>query len=253
MLGKSKKLYEVTLINTFLGSVHGGAKVNDYTVPLSDIEATGEEKNRLEAQMIAQHIADLIVDLKDYTRNYNDYKFMRAYNEEDIMVVWNSAWVNKINKLDLPTIFNKAGLMDKFSQNVLPARYFTEATTDANTTGVTGLSKIGSAVTINSEYKGKIITYVEGDFADADGEMFHLIPGEELFEGATFNIGEAGFVDEDIICKVITKETIKYMAGFETAGEFYNPQALLSNHMLVFGFSKPTRVKGEPCVTVHAD
>ena len=40
---------------------------------------------------------------------------------------------------------------------------------------------------------------------------------------------------------------------FETATEFWNPQALITSNMLIWGFSEPTRLKGKPCVTVHAD
>ena len=256
MVSDTKRLHEVTMINSYLGRVKGNAARSLVEIPLSDITAVGEEKNRLEAQTIAQYIADLLVDMKDYSRDFNDYEFMRAYTEDQLMVIWNSKYVNKINKLDLPTIFNKAGLMDKFEQHILPARYFTEETTSANVASVTGLSVVGNAVTIGSDYNGPAIhTYVEGKFVDASkgNKMFNKFPGDKLPVGATFNIGEAGFADEDVICKVITKDTIKYLAAFETATEFYNPQALLVNQMLIWGFSKPDRLLGQPCVTVHAD
>jgi hypothetical protein len=76
---------------------------------------------------------------------------------------------------------------------------------------------------------------------------------EALAANDEFVPGKAYFEDEDIICKVITKDTIKYMAAFETATEFFNPQTLVTSKMLVFGFSEPTRLLGQPCVTVHAD
>lgn len=248
MVSATKKLYEVTLINAYLGTVEGAATKSDLEIPLSDITATGEEKNRLEAQTIAQYIADLIVDMKDYSRDYNDYEFMRAYNENDLMVIWNSKYVNKINKLDLPTIFNKAGLMDKFEQNILPARYFgsivdTNSLPTGLTAGTNGKIKIGST------YTGKTIRTMEEDvFASG-----HKFAGEALAVNDEFVPGKAYYEDEDIICKVITKDTIKYMAAFETATEFFNPQALVTSKMLVFGFSEPTRLLGQPCVTVHAD
>lgn len=258
MIGQTKKLYEVTLINSYLGAVKGGAARSEYLIDITTEvgSATGEEKNRLEAQIIAQKLADLLVDMKDYSRDFNDYGFMRAYTEDQLQIVWNSAYVNKINKLDLPTIFNKAGLMDKFEQHVLPARYFSEITDATNTANVTGLTVVGNAATIGSTYAGQpIITYVEGDFVDASqsNALVHKFPGEKLPEGATFTIGDAGFVDGDVICKVITKDTIKYMSAFGTSTEFYNPQALVTSNMLIWGYSNPDRLKDQPCVTVHAD
>lgn len=248
MVGATKKLYEVTLINAYLGTVEGASTKSDLEIPLSEITETGEAKNRLEAQTIAQYIADLIVDMKDYSRDYNDYGFMRAYNEGDLMVIWNSKYINKINKLDLPTIFNKAGLMDKFEQNVLPARYFgtivdTNALPEGLTTQSNGKIKIGAG------YSGATVRTLEEDnFASG-----HKFAGEALAAGDEFAPGKAYFEDEDIICKVITKDTIKYMAAFETATDFFNPQALVTSKMLVWGFSAPDRLLGQPCVTVHAD
>lgn len=256
LIGQTKRLYEETLINTYIGAIKGNAKGSDYSIPLSDITATGEEKNRLEAQMIAQYISDLMVKLKDYSRDYNDYNFMRAYTDDEIMVIWNSDFINKITKLDVPTIFHKDGLIEKFGENTLPGRYFSEPITAANVGSVAGLKVVGNAVTIENSYAGQpIITYDEGDFVDASqgNAMVHLFAGEELPKGATFNFGEAGFKDEDVICKFITNDTIKYMAAFETATDFWNPQSLTTSQMLIWGFSEPARLYGQPCITVHAD
>lgn len=249
MVSATKKLYEVTLINAYLGTVEGNATKSELEVPLgANITATGEEKNRLEAQTIAQYIADLIVDMKDYSGDYNDYGFMRAYNENDLMVVWNSKYVNKINKLDLPTIFNKAGLMDKFEQNILPAKYFGDIV--GSTSLPTGLT-LGTdgLVAIGSSYAGAPIRTMEEDTFTSG----HKFAGEALAAGDKFVPGKVYIENEDIICKVITKDTIKYMAAFETATEFFNPQALVTSKMLVWGFSEPTRLLGQPCVTVKAD
>lgn len=248
MVGATKKLYEVTMLNAFLGTVEGAAAKSTLEIPLSDITETGEAKNRLEAQTIAQYIADLIVDLKDYSRDYNDYEFMRAYSEDELMVIWNAKYVNKINKLDLPTIFNKAGLMDKFEQNVLPARYF-GTIVDTNSLPSTLSVQSNGKIKIGAGYDGATIRTMEEDvFASG-----HKFAGEALAVGDEFVPEKAYFEDEDVICKVITKDTVKYMAAFETATDFFNPQALVTSKMLVFGFSEPTRLLGQPCVTVHAD
>lgn len=248
MVGATKKLYEVTMMNAFLGTLEGGAAKANLEIPLADIAEEGEAKNRLEAQTIAKCIADLIVDLKDYTRDYNDYGFMRAYNESDLMIIWNSAWVNKVTKIDLPTIFNKAGLMDKFEQNVLPARFF--GTVVDGTSLPSGLTlEANGKIKIGSTYSGNAIYAMDEDVFTSG----HKFAGEKLAAGDEFVPGKAYIVDDDIICKVITKDTIKYMAAFETGTEFFNPQALVTSKMLIFGFSEPTRLLGQPCVTVHAD
>lgn len=240
LVGETKKIYEIMLINTYIGTTEGEANKSMQELPLSELipEAiTGEERNRLEAQYIAQKVADLFVAMKDFSRDFNDYKFMRAYRESELMIIWNGAYVNKINKLDLPTIFNNNGLMDKFAQHILPDRYFGEVITaiDGTFTGT---------VTEGQEIR----SLVEEDYTSG-----HLFPGEMLAVGDTYEANKVYVVDADIICKIVTKDTFKYMSAFTTATEFYNPQALLSNNMLIWGYAHPDRLLDQPLVTLHAD
>jgi hypothetical protein len=138
--------------------------------------------------------------------------------------------------------------MDKFAQNILPARYFGEVIDGSSLP--TGLTLSDGLITIGSGYTGKPIhTMDEGDFEKSG----HLFAGDVLATGDKFAPGKAYVEDEDIICKVITKDTIKYMAAFETATDFFNPQSLTTSKMLIWGFSEPARVLGEPCVVIHAD
>lgn len=233
MVAETKKLYEVTMFNAYVGTTEGGAARSTVEIPLSDITATGEEKNRLEAQIIAEAIANLVVDMKDYSRDFNDYGFMRAYNESDLVFIWNSKYISKITKLDLPTIFNNDGLTDKFSQDILPARYFGEVNTTGGTTSSTNTT---------------IRSLVEKDYGNK-----HLFAGDLLPNSTAYLANETYTVDDDIICKVVTKNTYKYMSAFETATEFFNPRSLTTNHYLTWGFSKPDRLKDKPLVTIHAD
>lgn len=87
LVGQTKELYETKLFNCYVGTTEGNATRSEVEIPLSDITETGEEKNRLEGQMIAQAIADLLVDMADYNRDFNDYGFMRAYNEGDLVFI----------------------------------------------------------------------------------------------------------------------------------------------------------------------
>lgn len=93
MIGRTKRLYEVTMFNVYVGTTEADstkAAGSLVEIPLSDITATGEEKNRLEAQTIAQTLADLMVEMKDYSRDYNEFGFMKAYTEDELMFIVNS-------------------------------------------------------------------------------------------------------------------------------------------------------------------
>lgn len=249
LVGKTKELYENTMINTFLGTMEGATNASLVEVPLSDITETGEAKNRLEAQMIGEHIANLLVQLKDYSRDFNEYGFMRAYNEDDLVFIWNSRWINKITKMDLPTIFNSQGLIDKFKQHVLPARYFGEIV-DTNALPSNLTVQSNGKIKIGDGYTGPAIYAMDEDNYDKSG---HKFAGETLDKGDSFKPDRAYLLDEDVICKIVTKDSIKYMAGFSTSTEFFNPQALTTSNMLIWSYADPVLLADQPCITVHAD
>ena len=141
MLGwmrETKRVYDGTLYNVFIGTTQSSIGGQMVSVDLGTgsghplYNLSGVEKEQMEAMLIAQALADLMIAMGDYSRDFNDYGFLRSYGEEAIKVIWNAKYVNKIRKVDLPTIFHKEGLVDKFEEEVLPARYFGTVITAAN-------------------------------------------------------------------------------------------------------------------------
>ena len=126
-IAETKRIYDSRLFNTYVGITETDKGSQLQEVTLSTITETGEAKARVEAQMIAQKIADIFAELEDTSRDYNDYGFMRSLNKEDLMIVWNTKWVNKITKLDLPTIFHNEDLISKFGEYTLLPRFFGNA------------------------------------------------------------------------------------------------------------------------------
>ncbi|MBO7692361.1 MAG: hypothetical protein J6T10_06970 [Methanobrevibacter sp.] len=257
-MGETKRIYDSRLINVFVGNTTSNATKGTITINLDEASSgdplyglTGEEKNRVEASIIARDIADLLVDLKDTTRDYNDYKFIRSYATDDLIFVWNSAWVNKIKKIDLPTIFHKDGLMEKMDEYILPAKYFGRAV---------AASDKGSGKVINgsNEYdptKGTIRSKVEKTVT-VSGTDYHLFPGDELPSGATvgtsqqFTDVEVYIVDSTIMCKAIHKDAVPFMSAFTTNTVWWNPRALNENHYLIWGYSEPCYLYNYPFLTI---
>lgn len=256
MVSKTKELFETTMFNVFVGTTEGNATKSTLEIPLSDITETGEEGNRLKGAMIARYIADLLVDMKDYSRDYNDYGFMRAYTEGQLNFIWNAKYINMIQKEVLPTIFHKEGLVDKLGQYVLPARYFGEivtgiaADTDHFTTS-DGTSVVKTGVTT-------VHTAVEADFGNGSLTK-HLFPGDTIPAGYIVKSASVDYTgsiyveDSDIICKVVTNDTYKMMSAFEVGTNFFNPRSLTTNHYLTWGYSTPQYLAGQPLVTIHED
>lgn len=234
----TKRVYDSTMFNSYVGTTKTaeGRQTIEITMP---VEADNTEAtNRLRAQTIANVLANLFVDLKDVTRDFNDYGNIRSYRPEDLIVVWNSSFVNEITKFDLPTMFHNEGLIEKFGEHILPSRFF------GNVVGTEGTATAsGANITIRS--------LVEGDFEGTDG-TFHIFPGELIPAGATYNQAEAYEEDPTVICKVMHKRSIPFMSAFTVSSSFYNPKALLETNYLTWGYNKPQYLHNYPFITLIA-
>lgn len=252
-MSETKKVYDGTLYNVFIGTHESsvGSQQQKVDVTTAVGSATGTEAAKLEATAIAQALADLIVELGDYSRDFNDYGNLRSYANEDIKVVWNSALVNKIRKVDLPTIFHKEGLVDKFEEKVLPERYFGRDVA----AGDKGSDKVINASGVYDNTKGKIRSRIEKDVT-VSGTPYHVFPGDEIPNGATvkasgnFEEAEVYIPDSTIICKVLVKLP-PYMSAFEVGTSFFNPKSLTENHYLTFGHNTLEHLSNYPFITVR--
>ena len=236
----TKKVYDATLFNSFVGTHPSNGKQNvQITVP-AEPDGVDEAYNRIYAQTIATAMADLLVDLEDVSRYYNDYGNLRSYNANDLIFVWNSEIVNKIRHLDLPTIFHKDGLIDKFAQHTLPARYFGNVKT---TSGTTSASNITIRSLIEKDYNT-----VEPDKAGYD-EAKHIFPGDLLPNNTAYEANEVYEEDGTIAFKVYHKDSIPFMTAFETGTEFFNPRSLTQTHYLIWGYNGLESLKNYPFIT----
>ena len=244
----TKKVYDATLFNSFVGtnsSLEGKQIVNIVLPPEPDgvDDYNTEAYNRLCAQTIATDMANLMVDLEDVNRDYNDYGNLRSYNLSDLRFVWNADQVNKIRKLDMPTIFHKEGLIDKFAEHTLPARYFGNVNTIGGTTGAAN-------ITIRSLIE-KDYNTVEPDNAAYD-EKKHIFPGDLLPANTAYEAYETYGEDPSIICKIYHKNSVPFMTGFETATDFFNQRSLTETHFLIWGYNGLEHLKNYPFITVKA-
>ena len=247
----TKKVYDSTTYNAFIGTYETAEGKQTQTVTLPTDATNKEAENRLQAQAIATKVADILVDLEDVSRDYNDYENLRSYSADDFRYVWNAEWVNKIRKLDLPTIFHD-GFMDKFAEYTLPARYFgTLGKAGAVTSnGSTMRSLVEQDVTLAENYvfKGQTLT---------PGTKFHLFAGDIIPKGivlATSSGVQVPYytVDSSIVCKIIHKSAVPYMSGFEAGTSFFNGRSLTENRYLTFAHNTIEALHDKPFITVKA-
>lgn len=215
-LRDTKKVKDGTEYNCFVGTCTGAANVHEVTVDASD------------AKLIAEGLANLISDMTDYTRDFNDYKQLRRYAEGEIEVIFNNKYINKIKNVDLPVIFDNAGLKNVFSRKVLNHRYFGDVNTSTKVADAYTRSLIEQ--TINNK---------------------HYFAGDVIALGDTAPAGTSYQENEDIIAKVYVKLP-PVMSAFETGTSFFNPRSLTENHYLIYGRNSFEYLKAFPMVTVKA-
>lgn len=268
MIRETKRVYDSTLFNSYVGTAVSAATINTITItPSAGTDTSSadlEGKARLEAEAIAEGLANLFIDLKDVSRDYNDYKHLRSYNLEDIIVVWNSKWVNKIKKIDIPTIFHNDGLVDKLGEEVLPARYFGTVITASNissysastpTTGKPIDSDDDTYVPGSNHANGCLRSLYEVELT-VGGVDYHLFPGDEIPAGATvkangdFGMGEVYIEDAKVIAKVMHKRSVPFMSAFEASTAFFNARSLTTNHYLTWGHNTIEYLKNYPFITL---
>lgn len=225
----TKRVFDSTTYNTFIGT----NETNNGKQALT-IDKAGAGQNQ--ALIVAEALADLLVDVRDVSRQYNDYGYVRSYDETDFVVVWNSAIYNKLKKLDLPVIFHKDGLLGEFKQEVLPARYFGT---------MVGNTHIEFTIPTGGEntYRTLVELHIEGEPT--------LFPGDEIPEGYKVYEDETYIEDKDIAFKCYHKGAVPFMSAFEVGTSFYNARSLTENHYLTWGYNTLEHLKNYPFITAR--
>lgn len=237
----TKRIYDSKLYNTFIGTQETDVGEQTQVLTVSDGANFG--------QLVAEKLANVLVSVQDADREYNDYGFMRSYDEADFLCIFPAKIYNSIKKIDLPVIFHNEGLLGEFEQIVLPDKYFGEVV------GESGQSTTNSTNdNIRSLIETKYEVTPEGDpraKRAKDGNWYvHVFPGDLLPADVTFNQNEAYYEAQNIAFKLIHKRCAPYMSAFEVGTSFFNPRSLTTNHYLTFGHNTLERLSDKPFITV---
>lgn len=229
-IADTKRIYDATKYNTFIGTVE--TNEGKQQLPITPVEGQND------GLTIAEALANLLVELKDVSRDFNDYGFLRSYAEGDLRVVWNAKHYNAIKKIDLPVVFHNDGLLSEFDQTVLPARYFGTpvGTVHSNNYTATGDEEVRSLV--------------EKDIT-VGGETVHLFPGDLLPNGAMMPEDECYRVDDTICFKIMHKQSVPFMSAFEVGTNFFNPKSLTETHYLTWGHNDLDYLANYPLITAR--
>ena len=168
----------------------------------------------------------------------------------------------------MPTIYHKEGLIDRFEEVVLPERYFYAPTTSpvsistyaSDTAPEPGCANIEMDVMYKSGNKERVIHYFPGDIIP--GQVYYLPDGTQLpivnytpTGGSLSTSFAAGHIKQKtsnaIICKIVAKDSLPFMSGFEVGTSFVNAKSLTQNHYITFSHNTLQYLHGKPWVTIQ--
>ena len=239
----TKRIYDSKLYNAFIGTQVSDIGKQDQVLIIPE----GADFGRA----IAEKLANILVEVQDADRDYNDLGYMRSYDEADFIVVFPGKVYNSIKKIDLPVIFHNEGLLGDFEQIVLPDKYFGQVVGETDATNSTNENNTTVRSLIETKYQ------VSGASADPraklgkDGNYYvHVFPGDLLPNSIVYKQNEAYYESQEIAFKVIHKRAVPYMSAFEVGTSFFNPRSLTTNHYLTFGHNTLERLVDKPFITV---
>lgn len=255
-LSDTKKIYDGTTYNVFMGTEVSAANINTIEV---DLEADGNSAG----ENLGKAIADLFSALNDYSRDFNDYKHMRKYAKSRVKVLWNSDYLNTVKKIDLPSIFHNDELEKSFVGDDMVPKYWGTIITSTNKSTYSASTPAAGKPIDSDDNKyvpgtnhanGCLRAVVEKTVT-VSGTVYHVFPGEEIPVGSTivasgnFELGEVYIEQSDIIGKVYIKLP-PYMSAFQVGTSFFNPKSLTENHYLTFGHNTLEHLKNYPLITL---
>lgn len=263
-VGNTKKVYEQRLVDVATGTMEAAMPSGKGAGQSQTVLIGGTDPEDLRVRKIGKKIANIMVGVKDTTRDYNDYGFMQSYSKDAMMIVWNADYLNEFNYVDLPVIYHKEGIID-FVGDQLPGKYFGHTITATNISSYSAStpaagkpidSDDNTYVPGSNHANGCIRSKVEKTVTVSSVD-YHVFPGDEIPAGATivattgdFVPGEVYIEDAKIICKIMHNDSIKFLTSFETSTEFFNAKNLSSNRYLTWMYAYPDYLRNYPLITL---
>lgn len=255
MIQKTRKLYDQRLVDTYIGTTESTVGKQTQTVTLTGSSAQDD------TLAIAEAVSNILFEMADTTRDYNDRQYMSAFEKGSVDILWNSKFYSKMIKVGLPVTFNKDGVLE--NGRTLPARYFGTPITTSNystysaSTPAAGKpidSDDGTYVPGSNNANGTLRALAEQDIT-VSGTDYHVFPGDELPAGAVVYASSEVKIpcyieNPKVICKIISKDGAKYVSAIETETEFVNGKNHSRNMYLTFMYGGPDRLPEETWTTL---
>lgn len=251
---ETKRMYDGTTINTYLGTLITAATTNKITIDISSACTSGKiTNNQLAVQIVGEAVRDLMDDIVEPSKDYTENGLLKSIDEEDTFFIMNKKYINAL-KRGLTTIFHPGSINEKLFEKGLHQKYFGTIITNTNKdTYADNTPQANKPLDKDGGYaytpgtnnaNGKVFTIKDVKLT-VSGTDYELFAGDEIPAGTllsttaaagTLLFGEVAFATPNLVLGVVCqKGCINYLSAFETEGEFYNNRSLTNTHFLTFG------------------
>lgn len=234
-LALTKYVYETTNYNAYFGTT----KIDGQTFEV-DTSAYGSTLED-EVKAVGNALANVVDKMTTSATAFNQYGHRTKFSKSDLTIVWNTAWLNKFRKVDLPSIFHKDNIIDAdIKQTSLNAIYWGAVDTEA------------TSVPADGTYRALY------EFYDADAKKDYfagdVVPGGTSVTAGSIYLSDCAdsdtLIDSDSIATIIVRYP-PYMSAFEVGTSFFNPRSLTDNRYLIWGENSLENLEGYPFVTLR--
>ena len=267
---KTKRIHDVTTYNAFIGNEETTLGKQSQSIDLTTAvgELTGQEAKRVRGAAVGQFIADLAADMRRTTRDYNDAGSPDSYDLSDVIFIWNSKFVNEIEKQSMPTTYHDK-IVDKLGEYVYPPEFFGKGANAVSkaTATVDTRSLVEQKITFagNEEVQETMRAYTsagvkkilhKGDKLAA-GDYAYLFAQDSIPKGtalvANGKITVPSYdVDPNKIFIAMDRRSVPFMSAFEVGGYFHNPGSLTNSYFYTWGYNTLEHLEGKPFIVVRA-
>ena len=239
----AKKVYEIKTFDVFIGTTLATDPKNTQNLSW-DLSEGGPDKStdpegaaRWYGMTLAENLSNLMYNLRDVRRTWNDIEYEASYDMDEFQLVLPASVANKFKYVSMPTIFDNGPLKALFENAyILPDDYF------GKVVKVTGTEIKANGTThrfLHSQFLNNTF-YNAGD----------LIPKDTVIASTTAIVVPA-YAADSYLLKLIHKEDCPYMSAYNVRSQFYNARSHTTNNYLTFAHNTLEHIGIFPLIAVH--
>lgn len=220
-LNKTKEIYEHTKFTTdILVSTKAKATALGTIALVAPSDVAGYDLLRWRGQELARQLEDMLVELNEPSRSYNDNGFLRNASKEDFDIIVPLGVISSIRKHDVPFLY---GPDEKPIFKEVHWKYF---------------GAINSASGTSTASNTTVRSLIEKTYGSVHLRAGDLLPNSTAYakdETYTCDYASRPSINSAVTMYLIHKNDFPIMSAFTVGTSFFNARRLDMNHYLTFG------------------